>query len=146
MAEVNVRDVVDLRNPSANIAVRPHDEISVSRAQILYVIGNVRKPGGFALSQSHALTALEALSLAEGLSPNASAGDARILRRTGTGEASREHVPINLKKILAGKEEDVRLHPDDILFVPDNSSRRITIRAAETALQTVSGLIIWRGF
>ncbi len=141
--EVSVRDVVELRDPKANILVRPYDQISVGRAPVVYVIGDVRKAGGFALTQRRTISAVEALSLAEGLTPTASAGHARILR-VSTGP-TREHIPVDLKKILAGKAPDIELQPEDVLFVPNNTTKRVATRAAETALTTISGLIIWGG-
>jgi polysaccharide export outer membrane protein len=144
-AQVKVRDVVDLRDPHANIRVLPHDEISVPRAQVLYVIGNVRKSGGFAISQGRVVSALEALSLAEGLAPNAAPAKARILRRQSPADSDRQQIPVDLKNILAGKARDVPLHADDILFIPDNLSQRVSTRAIEMALQTISGIVIWRG-
>lgn len=143
-AEVAVRDLVDLRSPAANIAIRPHDEVFVAPGRVLYVIGNVRKPGGFTLSGKR-LSALEALSLAEGFGPNAAPKSARILRRANEADLARKQIPVNLKRILSGKAEDVALFPDDILFVPDSNSKKIISRTAEAALATVSGLIIWRG-
>jgi polysaccharide export outer membrane protein len=145
VAEVKVHDLVDLKDPAVNIVMRPHDAISVPKARVLYVIGNVRKPGGFTLSDKRSLSALEALSLAEGLGPNAAPKSARILRRTAEGQMARQQIPIDLKSILAGKTEDISLRPDDILFVPDNGSRRVAAKAAETALATISGVVIWRG-
>jgi polysaccharide export outer membrane protein len=144
-AEVNTRDVVDLRDPKANIIVQPLDEISVPRAQVLYVVGNVKKAGGFTMSQKRSVSALEALSLAEGLAPNAAPQNAHILR-VAAGNAERERIPINLKNVLSGKAHDMQLLPDDILYIPDNSARRLAGRVAETALATASGLVIWRGF
>jgi len=144
-AAVKVRDVVDLKDPHSNIMIEPHDEISVPRAQIVYVIGNVRKSGGFTVSQGHSISALEALSLAEGLAPDASAAHARILRRSDSASIDRQEIPIDLKKILEGKTKDVQLMADDILFVPDNVSKRASTRVLETAIQTISGVIIWRG-
>ncbi|HLK51558.1 MAG TPA: polysaccharide biosynthesis/export family protein [Bryobacteraceae bacterium] len=144
-AELKVRDVVELRDPHLNIPIMPHDEISVPKAKLLYVIGNVRKAGGFTLSDGRSVSALEALSMAEGLAPNAGPSHARILRRNETSVADRQQIPIDLKKILDGKAEDVALMPDDILFVPDNLSRRVSTRALEMAVQTLSGIVIWRG-
>lgn len=143
-ATVNVRDVVELRDPQANIRVRAHDEISIARGPVLYVLGNVHKPGGFTITQGKTVYALEALSLAEGFSPNAAPGNARILRRN-EALSSRQQIPINLKKVLAGKEQDVQLNPEDILFIPDNTSRRAITKMMETALTTISGVIVWRG-
>jgi polysaccharide export outer membrane protein len=141
---VKVHDVVDLRDPRANIRVRANDEVFVGRGPVLYVIGNVHKPGGFTMSQGKPVYALEALGLAEGFTLNAAPANARILRRGADTEA-RQDIPINLKKILAGKTEDVRLSPDDILYIPDNTSRRATTKVLETALATISGVVIWRG-
>jgi polysaccharide biosynthesis/export protein len=146
VAEVRVSDLVQQKDPMVNIEMRPHDEVSVPRARLLYVIGDVKKAGGFTLSEKRSLSALEALSLAEGLGPNAAPKSARILRRTAASDTARQQIPVNLKRILAGKDEDIRLQPDDILFVPDNSGRRITAKVAETALATISGIAIWRGF
>jgi polysaccharide biosynthesis/export protein len=141
-AAVSLHDLVNLSNPTANIIVRPHDEISVARAQVVYVIGDVKKAGGFTLSQGGSLSAVEALSMAEGFAPNAAPKSARILRKQGAG---REQIPVNLNKILAGKGKDVQLQAGDILFIPDNTSRRVTTRTLEAAMNTISGVIIWRG-
>jgi polysaccharide export outer membrane protein len=145
-AEVKVRDVVDLRSPEANIVVRPHDAISVPRAQVVYVIGNVRKAGGFAFPQNRNVSVLDALSMAEGMTQNAAPKNAHIVRRISEDPPRREQIPVDLNKMLAGKVEDTVLQPDDILYVPDNAARRTTGKILETALATASGLIIWRGF
>jgi polysaccharide export outer membrane protein len=134
-----------MRSPASNIAIRPHDEVFVAPGRVLYVIGNVKKPGGFTLSGKRRVSTLEALSLAEGLGPNAAAKKARILRRANEADLARKQIPVDLKRILSGKDEDVALYPDDILFVPDSNSKKIIARAAEAALATVSGVIIWRG-
>jgi len=144
-AAVRVHDVVDLKDPRANIAVRPHDEIYVGKAKVLYVIGDVKKAGGFPLSGRSTMPALEAVALAEGFAPNAKPSNARILRRDDSSANGRVQIPVNLKKIMAGKSRDVPLTADDILYVPDSNSRKIAARAAEAAVATISGIIIWRG-
>jgi len=145
VAEVSVRDVVELHNQKTNIQVHPHDEISVARAEVVYVIGDVHKPGGFTLSQRRTITAVEALSLAEGATTTAAPQKARILRISSDGTPARQQIPIDMKKILMGKASDVELQPKDVLFIPDNTAKRASVKAAETALATISGLIIWRG-
>ncbi len=145
-ASITLRDLVDLRDSASNIAIKPHDQISVSRAPVVYVIGNVRKAGGFTVSDGRSISTLEALSLAEGFAPNASPKHARILRKQGDDKIAREDIPVNLQKILYGEKKDVELRPGDILYVPDNLPRRITGRALEATINTVSGIAIWRGF
>jgi polysaccharide export outer membrane protein len=144
-AEVSVREVVELQDRKANILVRPHDEISVSRAQIVYVVGDVHKPGGFALSQRRTVSAMEALAMAEGPTTTANARAATVLRTPPDGGPVRKKIPIDMKKVMAGKAEDIQLQPNDVLFIPDNTSRRAVTRTAEVALATISGLIIFRG-
>jgi polysaccharide biosynthesis/export protein len=54
---------------------------------------------------------------------------AYIYRREGA--SGKNEIPIELKKILDRKAPDVPLQADDILYVPDNSGRRITAAAIE---------------
>ena len=144
-AAIKVKDLVDMRDPHVNFTIAPHDEISVPKAQVVYVIGNVQKAGGFTISEGRAVSALEALSLAQGLASNAQPSHARILRRTASNSIDRQDIPVDLKKILNGKVKDVALLPDDILFIPDNTAKRFTTRALETTVSTVSGIVIWHG-
>jgi len=67
----------------------------------------------------------------------------RILRPNPNG-GTRLDVPVNLSQILSGKQPDVPLQPDDILFVPNNAPKSAGLRAAEAALQIGTGVAIWR--
>lgn len=143
-AEVNVRALTEANSPQDNILIRPDDVITVPRAQVVYVIGEVRKSGGFTLGDEKTMSLLQALSLAEGMTRTASPSRATILRLV-PASPTRTEIKVDLKKLLGGKAKDVALNASDILFVPDNSTRRVGWRVAETAMQTLSGLIIWRG-
>jgi hypothetical protein len=46
--------------------------------------------------------------------------------------------------LMDGKSEDVRLKPDDILFIPSSTTKKVTARAIETAVQAGVGIAIWR--
>lgn len=143
-AEVNARVLTDASSPKENILLCPDDVITVPRSQLIYVVGEVRKAGGFTMGEHRSLSVLQALSLAEGVTATASPGKARVLRETPGG--GRTEVRINLSKVLSGKAPDPELMANDILFVPDNKARRMGTKVIEAALTTVSGLIIWRGF
>lgn len=145
IARIDLSRLLKGENPSDNIVIRPHDVITVPRAEIVYVTGDVRKPGGFPTDSSGAISVLQAVSLAEGLGPQASAKNAKILRPTGDG-SEREEIPVNLQAILAGKAVDVNLQPRDILFIPDSRSKKAGVRAAETAMQAITGLALWGRF
>jgi hypothetical protein len=92
----------------------------VSKAGIVYVVGDVHKPMGVVLRDTGPITVLKALATAEGANPTASLHNAKILRK---GEYGRTEIPVDLKKILQAKAQDVTLQADDILFVPHGTSK-----------------------
>ncbi|MGA2186450.1 MAG: polysaccharide biosynthesis/export family protein [Bryobacteraceae bacterium] len=142
VAELNVRAVMEAQNPEENIPVLPHDVISVPRADLVYVIGAVKKSGGFVLSEREQISVLQALSLAEGLDRMAAGSAAKILRPVGSSK-SRVEIPVNLKKLLQGKGDDVPLLANDILFVPTSASKNVALRTLEAAISIGSGIAIY---
>lgn len=126
-----------------DIAVRPYDTITVPRAQMVYVIGDVNKAGGFTLTEQASMSALQALSLAGGIVPRGSAKGARILRPSSNG-VPRQEIALDLSKMLQGKTPDVDLQPNDILFVPGSLAKSATLRALETGIQIGTGVLIFR--
>ncbi len=141
-AEVSAKGLMDASAPEANIPIRPHDVITVPRAQLVYVLGNVRRPGGFPLTERESITVLQALSMAEGVAPGAVTQSARILRASGSS-APRVEVAIDVKKMLANAAPDQPLLPNDILFIPNSATRAVGIRILETGLQMATGVVIW---
>ena len=145
IAEVNLRNLLESRDPTQNIDIRPDDVISIPQGAIVYVIGEVKKPGGFVIGARANITVLEALSMAEGLGARAAAGHAKILRPPdGDDGGARTDVPIDLTRILAGKAPDVVLKPADILLIPNSAAKSAAIRTIEAAIQVGTGLAIWR--
>ena len=143
VAEVSVKSVMEAKSPKENIAVLPEDVISVPKADLVYVIGAVRRSGGFVLSEKEKMSVLQALSLAEGLDRLAAAKDARILR-PAPGTETRSEIPVNLKDVLAGKAGDVSLIANDILFIPVSGAKSALGRSIEAALQVGTGIAIYR--
>lgn len=139
--EINLQRLLYARDERLNVQVRPYDTISVSRADIVYVVGDVKKPGGFVLADRENLTVLQALALAEGLNGTASKRQARIIRRGANG--SRTEIPVDLTKILNGKAQDLELAANDVLFVPVSTGKAAAKRGAEAVLGTISGLLIY---
>jgi polysaccharide export outer membrane protein len=139
---VNVKDVVGSSHPDENLLIRSGDVISVPPAQMVYVLGDVTRSGGFVLNDGESISVLRALSLAGGLLRTASAGNAKILR-TVDGAPERQEIPVRIDRIAKGKEKDLPLFVHDILYVPSSTSKRIASRAAEAAVQTLSGVLIF---
>lgn len=134
IAEVDLKSLIAAKNPEKNIAILPQDVISVPRADIVYVLGDVTKAGPVPLDSGDTISVLEALSTAGGALRTAAASKAKILR-PAKGGGRRTELPVNIKKIQAGKADDIDLLAGDILFVPGSDSKRISARAAEAALQ-----------
>lgn len=144
VGEVALREIMMARRPEANIRIRPNDVITIPKADLVYVIGEVNKSGGFVLAERADMSVLQAVSMAGGLTKLAGGKNARILRPTANG-GTREEIAVDLRKIFEGKGEDIAMQPEDILFVPTNAAKNIGVRTAEAAVQMLTGVVIWRG-
>jgi polysaccharide export outer membrane protein len=143
VAEVNVAEIMEAKNPEDNIQIFPHDIISVPKAAMVYVIGEVKRSGGFVLGEHQSISVLQALSLAEGLNGTADTRHARILRLQHDADR-REELAVDVKGVLTGKKSDITLQGDDILFIPGSTGKKAALRTLEAAIQTGTGLAIWR--
>jgi polysaccharide export outer membrane protein len=110
---------------------------------MVYVIGEVQKAGAYVLSDTDDITVLQALSMAGGVNQMARGKDARILRKTA-GTPDRTEIAVDITKMLDGRTSDVRLQPEDILFVPNSIPKRAALRAIEAGVQMGTGIVIWR--
>ena len=95
------------------------------------------------LGENESLSALQVLSLAEGLDRAAAPQNAKIMRAV-PGSNDRTEIPVDLKKLLAGKGTDVPLRADDILFVPTSVTKSVALRSLEAAIQVGTGIAIYR--
>ena len=144
LKEIDLLKIIDGTDPSANLIVEANDLITVPRAKMIYVIGDVGRPGGYLLDgHSSHLTVLQAIALAGGANKSAAYGSTKILRPT-TGGASRTETQIDLKKILASKSPDISLHAEDILYVPNSLAKVVTARTIEAAVSVGTGILVWK--
>jgi len=133
IAEVNLKSVMDAKNPEFNIAIRPHDVISVPHAEVVYVIGEVNHAGALPLNEGDSLSVLEAVSSSGGMLHTAAISHARILRPV-PGEQKRAELVVDLKKIMAGQSADIPLLAGDVLVVPGSTGKHAVYRALEAAV------------
>jgi polysaccharide export outer membrane protein len=142
VATVSVKSIMEATDPQENIEMKPNDVVSVPKAKMVYVVGSVRRPGGFVLSEKETLSVLQAVSLAEGLERTAASKKAVILR-SATATAQRREVPIDVSRILSGKSSDMPLQANDILFIPNNMAKSIALRTSEALIQAGTGMAIY---
>jgi polysaccharide export outer membrane protein len=125
-------------NPELN----PGDTVQVSRAGLVYVVGDVIRPGGFPVDPVKGLTVLQALSLAWGPTQNAATGKGLLIHEQKGG---RTLTTINVKRLLRGQDPDLPVEDGDILFVPDSAAKNIWNRTMESAIQSAIGVTIYSG-
>jgi polysaccharide export outer membrane protein len=127
--------------PENNPEILPGDTIFVERTGLIYVVGDVVRPGGFPMDHDGHLTILQAVALAQGTNYTAAKSSTRLIRTTATG---REEIPIDLKKIFAAKAEDLTLQDNDILFVPNSKARSVLKAVTNAAVPAAATATIYR--
>ena len=121
-------------NTNTNILLYPGDRITVQKADLIYVLGAVARPGGYVLSDARQhTTVLKALALAGDVNGIAKRSHIVILRRDPAAQGEkREEIPVDYKAMVKGQIADIRLMPDDILFVPESGGLK-ALHASTTA-------------
>jgi len=122
-----------------NVELFPGDTMVVPSAGIVYVLGEVNKPGGYVLNSTGGVTVLRVVAAAGGPTHTAAVGGTKMIRRTPNGL---QEVPVALKDLLRAKIADIPLQADDILYVP--SSRVKTALNAGALLSTLGTTALYR--
>jgi polysaccharide export outer membrane protein len=121
-----------------NVEILPGDTITVPKAPVVYVVGDVGRPTGL-LVDNGSLTVLQALALAGGTNHTAKMGSTCIIHK-GPNGMTETRLP--LKKMLEAKAPDVNLQADDILFVPQSGARVLAAQGISAAVTAATGLAI----
>ena len=141
---IPVKKLIKDADPEVNYVLHGGEEIRVPEASKIFVVGNVKKPGAFAVRDGTEETVLKMVALAEGLTPY-SAKIAYVYRRDEAG--TKTEIPVELDKIMQRKSPDVALKVDDLLYIPDNKTKRATMTALDRMAlfgsSVGSGLLIW---
>jgi len=145
-AQVSVRSLMNASRPQDNILIMPYDVISVSEAELVYVMGDVVRPGGFVIDERGTMSVLQALALAQGIGPDARGQDSGIIRPVPGGESV--FIEVNVRDLLAAKKGvvDVMLQPDDILLVPTSLARGTLRSVMDSTVRALTNVAIYGGF
>lgn len=138
--------VLDLTGADAGVdhnpELEPGDTIQVSRAGLVYVVGDVVRPGAFPVDPAQTTTVVQALSLAWGPGQNAALTKAVLIREQQGG---RTITTLNVKRLLRGQDPDMPIRDRDILFVPDSMAKNLWNRTMESVIQSAAGVSIYAG-
>ena len=124
----------------SNIDLQPGDTVVVPEAGVVYVLGEVNRPGGYVMNASGGVTVLQVVAAAAGPTRLASYGGVKIIRRTPTGLVE---LPVPLKPLLHAKVADFPLQAGDILFVP-SSKAKAALTTASSLMTTTATAAIYR--
>ena len=125
-----------------NPELEPGDTVQVSRAGLVYVVGDVLRPGGFPVDPVQGMTVVQLLTLAWGPTPNAALRQGVLIRELRGG---RTITSLNLRRMLRGQDPDQPVHDRDILYVPDSAAKNLWNRTLESAIQSAVGVSIYSG-
>jgi polysaccharide export outer membrane protein len=124
---------------ASNVVLQPGDTVFVPKAGIVYVLGEVTRPGGYVLNSTGGITVLQIVAVAGGPNKVASPGKTRLLRRTDNGFQEQQ---IDVKKLLRGKAHDVSVRDQDILFIPSSAIKEAMNASALVGI--AAGAAIYR--
>jgi polysaccharide export outer membrane protein len=126
---------------SREIEIFPGDTVVVTKAGMVYVMGNVSHPAAFVMENHGRMTVLEVLAMAGGTSQNAKIKGARIIRKSPQGV---QDIPIPLKEILMAHTEDVELLAGDVLYIPTSEVKAAARLGANSIITAAAALAITR--
>jgi len=113
------------------VKVNPGDTILVAKAGIVYVLGDVGRPGGYTMTNNEAqISVLELVARAGGTNHSAVPSHAKLIRKSGGGYIE---MPLPLSAMQKGNRADLPLRADDIVYVPFSYIRNFGMQAAGIA-------------
>jgi len=105
----------------ADLELAPEDLLVIpTAARVVYVLGQVNKPGSFELPADTRVTVSMAVSQAGSWTKYASIGRVQLLRQPPTGEAVK--LAVDLDAVVNGRLDlDVELQAGDVVWVPQRT-------------------------
>jgi polysaccharide export outer membrane protein len=130
---ISVRQLME-SDSAANVRLEGGEEVRVPEVGKIFVTGNVKTPGSFAMQDNSETTILKALALSQGTLPYSD--KTAYIYRKDPASGKRVEIPFPLQQIMARKAEDVIVRADDIIFIPENHGRKL----AAAALDRITGV------
>ena len=118
--------------------VYPGDTVLVPKAGVVYVLGDVARPGGYVMQDEAKLTVLQAVAMASGANRTAKEDETRLIRKVN---GNYREQTVALKEIEKGKAPDMQLEADDVLYVPFSMGRNMVLGASSILSSTSSAAI-----
>jgi polysaccharide export outer membrane protein len=124
------------RNPT----IQPGDTIVVAKAGVVYILGDVGKPGGFLMDNNERLSLMQAVTLAGGWNKTAATKQVRVIRKVPEG---REEILLDLKHVAYGQQADIKISNGDIVFIPSSLGKTLAWRGLEAAISASQTAVVY---
>jgi polysaccharide biosynthesis/export protein len=122
-----------------SIMVDPGDMIVVPKAGIVYVLGDVARPGGYTMTNNEAaISVLELVARAGGTNHSAVPSHAKLIRKSGSGYIE---MPLQLSAMQKGKRADLPMQAGDIVYVPFSYLRNFGLQASGLVASAASAAV-----
>lgn len=122
------------------VRINPGDTLVVPKAEIVYVLGDVRTPGGYTMTNNEAqLSVLQLVARAGGTNNSAVPSHARLIRKNG--ESGYTEIQLQLSAMQKGKQPDQFLQAGDILYVPFSYMRNFALQGSGLVASASSAAI-----
>jgi polysaccharide export outer membrane protein len=132
-----------LEDPHPVVEVQPGDTLIVPKAKIVYVLGDVRLPGGYTMTTNESrLSVLQLVARAGGTNPTAVPSHSRLIRKTDGGGYT--ETPLQLSEMQKGKRGDEMLRPDDVIYVPFSYFRNFLVTGASSLFSSLASAAVYR--
>jgi len=142
--DIDLVQLLEKGDTSLNVPVYAGDVVSVPERveRFFYVLGDVNRGGAFEIKKNETITLTKALASAGGLMGTAKPSKTAILRQKEDGTT--QQVPVDVKKLLAGKASDMVLAENDVVFVPGSASKSVG-KGLLNSIGAILGSIIYGG-
>ena len=123
-----------------SVVVYPGDTVVVPKAGLIFLLGDVGRPGGYTMDNNDAkLTMLQMLALAGGTNHSAVPSHTTLIRKQPDG--TYVQIPIPLSDMQKGKAPDMALKQDDIVYVPFSYLRSFIVNTPGVVASTSAAAI-----
>lgn len=134
---LSIRKLIETGDERTNILLYAGDRVTVKKAEMIYILGAVMRPGAYMPHDPQSqLTVLKAMALAGDANGIAKRNKLTILRKDPlVPDGVPKAIPVNYKAMVKGQIADLRLEPNDILYVPESAKTKFLKTASGTAAQ-----------
>ena len=119
-----------------DIQLMAGDTVVVPKVGSIFVVGQVKTPEAIPLSSNAPITVMRAVAMAGGVNYSAALSKARIIRTTADNQ--KVEIMLDLAKVMFGKQQDIALVSDDVLYIPTNAFKAMI---SSGAVNTVGSLL-----